>query len=164
MSVHFPLAAIKLALDRKYPGYGLADQMTREFYRRDAIVRVPFMVGEWKDFKNRVWDAHGDVNIGERVQTLAFTNGGFRGIEAIIAATSPRTGDLITKYGVGVGHLILPSVLPGARRVYVDYASDPRVQSQYNRRTTAQHQLASDFAGPRGDTELRFIPPRLPEE
>lgn len=164
MSVHSPSTATRQALERKYPGYGLVDQMTREFYRRDAIVRVPFTVGEWTDFTNEVWDTHGDINLGERVQVLAFANVGLRAIAAIVAVISPRTREPIIKHGVGLGHLILPAVSPGARRMYVDYASDPRIASRHNRRPTAQHERTSDLSGPRGDVELRFIPPRMPEE
>ena len=164
MTIHYPNAVIKTALDRKYPGHSLADQMTREYYKRDAIVRTPFMVGEWTAPNGGDWDAHGDLSVGEHIQILAFTNAGFRGIEATLAATSPRTSELIIKHNVGIANLALPPVLPGGPRPYVNYVHDNSIRSQRTRTIRPRAERAPIGSGPRGTTHLIFMPPRSCEE
>lgn len=160
MSIHYPNAVIKTALDRKYPAQSLADQMTREYYKRNALVRIPFMVGEWTAPNGGNWDAHGDLSVGEHVRILAFTNAGFRSIEATLAATS----ETIIKHNVGITNLTLPPVLAGSRRPYLNYAHDNSIRSQHTHTTRPRTEHTPTDSGPRGNTHLLFTPPRSCEE
>jgi hypothetical protein len=147
MSDLYPTRATFLALDAKY-GSSLCihDQLTREFYQREARVRTSFMVGVWVCWDDwdaarkaanpdatwaKHWDAHGEVQVDQPVQILAFTSAGFRGIEATILVASPRTGKPIIKHGLAIAKLIMPAVLPGHARPHVRYDHDPSIQNQY---------------------------------
>jgi len=81
-----------------------------------------------------------------------------------VALNRKYPGEPIIKHNVGIGNLTLPPVLPGKARPYVNYAHDNSIQSQYNRSTGPCTETTPVSPGPRGNTDLVFMPPRSSEE